>query len=132
RLWGVPSRTRWVKDGIGEAVVGGDPGAVNPGGVGTKAAAHYTFTLQPGETAVVRLRLSQGQGQPAPFAGFDDLVALRRAEADEFYEAGLDPDTALVRRQAYAGLLWSKQSYHYDVAAWLDGDPAGPPPPAER
>ncbi|HEY3071376.1 MAG TPA: hypothetical protein VGJ46_01035 [Candidatus Limnocylindrales bacterium] len=135
RLWGVPNARPWVKDGIGRFVVNGETAAVNPGGVGTKAAAHYRFVMEPGETRTVLLRL--GRDLPSePFGGADALFALRLAEADAFYERfggpRLTPDERLVQRQAFAGLLWTKQFYHYDVAEWLDGDPGQPLPPAAR
>jgi hypothetical protein len=136
RLWNVPNRTPYVKDGLHAAVVEGAADAVNPALRGTKAAAHYAFTLAPGETRTVLLRLSAAGAGGPPFAGAADLFALRQAEADAFYGTlapdGASADARLVQRQALAGLLWSKQFYHYDVARWLDGDPAGPAPPAAR
>ncbi|HEV2282076.1 MAG TPA: glucosidase [bacterium] len=138
RLWNAPNRTRYVKDGIHAAVVDGAAAAVNPAFTGTKAAAHYTMTLAPGEARTVLLRLSKdaaGGGGP-PFAGAADVFAARQVEADAFYRplapAGASEDARRVQRQAFAGLLWSKQFYHYDVERWLEGDPAGPPPPARR
>ncbi|MHB8732968.1 MAG: MGH1-like glycoside hydrolase domain-containing protein [bacterium] len=135
RLWHVPNRTRYVKDGIHAAVVDGAADAVNPEFTGTKVAAHYTMILAPRETRTVLLRLSKDAGGP-PFAGVADLFTARQAEADAFYRPlvpeGLPADARQVQRQAFAGLLWSKQFYHYDVQRWLDGDPAGPTPPAKR
>jgi hypothetical protein len=135
RLWGVPNRTRYVKDGINDAVVDGAAGTVNPNEVGTKAAAHYTLTIAPGDTRTVLLRLSAHRSS-APFSGAAELLAARRAEADAFYAPLADPcvsnDAKLVQRQAFAGLLWCKQLYYYDVGEWLEGDPAGPPPPEGR
>ncbi|HLY21531.1 MAG TPA: glucosidase [bacterium] len=138
RLWHGPNRTRYVKDGIHAAVVDGAADAVNPELTGTKAAAHYALTLAPHETRTVLLRLSTEakEGGGPPFAGAADVFVARQAEADAFYRplapAGASEDARLVQRQAFAGLLWSKQSYHYDVQRWLDGDPAAPPPPARR
>jgi len=136
RLWNAPNRTRYVKDGIHAAVVGGDSGAVNPEPAGTKVAAHYTFTLAPKETRAVLLRLSKSGDTRPPFAGVADVFVARQAEADAFYRPlapdGASGDARLVQRQAFAGLLWSKQYYRYDVNRWLEGDPAGPPPPAQR
>jgi hypothetical protein len=135
RLWGAPNGTPFVKDGINAAIVEERTGAVNPAQTGTKAAAHYVLELAPGAEAVVRLRLAARQ-HTAPFAEYDDLIARRIAEADEFYaslgERVMDADARLVQRQALAGLLWSKQFYYIDVAQWLDGDPGQPPPPAGR
>jgi hypothetical protein len=132
RLWGVPNRSPFVKDGINNAVVHGFEGAVNPNNVGTRAAAHYTFMITPGATEVVMLRLSATM-QAAPFAGAGEVFKTRQAEADSFYMTcgakNLSEDARSVQRQAFAGLLWSKQYYYYDVDMWLNGDPAGPQPP---
>jgi hypothetical protein len=133
RLFGVPSPTPYPKDGIGNHVVAG-AATVNPDQVGTKAAFRYRLEIAAGETATIDLRLRDS----APGLGddFDEVVAARRQEADAFYAvltpADATDDEALVLRQALAGMLWTKQFYHYDVRAWLDGDPAGPPPPGER
>jgi len=136
RLWGVDNPTAYVKDGIHDAVVDGRTDAVNPDGHGTKVAARYRAQLGPGEALTVRLRLTDRPG-PAPFGSdFDATLAARQREADEFYAAvvpaDLSADGQRVMRQALAGLLWTKQFYHFDVARWLRGDPAGPPPPPER
>jgi Mannosylglycerate hydrolase MGH1-like glycoside hydrolase domain len=145
RLFGVPSGTPYPKDGINDHVIHG-AATVNPGRRGTKCAAWYRLTIPPGGTAQLRLRLrpaTAARGAPAvPDAAlavgaeFDRVVAARRAEADEFY-AELTPqqagaDEAAVMRQAFSGMLWSKQLYYYDVARWLDGDPAQPAPPPGR
>ncbi|HET8606216.1 MAG TPA: hypothetical protein VFL66_04220 [Gaiellaceae bacterium] len=132
RLYGVPSPTPYPKDGIGDHVVHG-AATVNPQRTGTKAAFRYRLTVGAGETRVVELRLREQAGLGDDFA---ETLALREREADELY-AELTPacataDEALVLRQALAGMLWSKQFYHYDVLRWLDGDPAGPTPPAQR
>jgi hypothetical protein len=123
---------KYPKDGIGNHVISGSP-TVSPEGRGTKGALWYRLAVGPGETSEVRLRLSAEPGDLDE--GWSGTFAARRAEADEFY-AELAPsateDEAAVMRQAFAGMLWSKQFYHYDVARWLDGDPGGPPPPAER
>jgi hypothetical protein len=135
RLWGVPNRTPYVKDGINDAVVHGRMEAVNPAGTGTKAAAHYVLRLPPGASRAVELRLSRAL-PPDPFADAAAVLERRRAEADAFYAAlagaSMPEDARRVQRQALAGLLWSQQFYHYNVARWLDGDPAGPPPPPAR
>ncbi|HKC24524.1 MAG TPA: glucosidase, partial [Thermoanaerobaculia bacterium] len=135
RLWGVENETRYVKDGIGDAVVRGTRETVNPAGFGTKASAYYTLPLGPHETKVVRLRLTD-HALPGIGADFDEVFAARVKEADEFYDAlapeGLSDDAKTVQRQAFAGLLWSKQFYHYDLGRWLKGDPEGPTPPAAR
>jgi hypothetical protein len=134
RLWGVPNRTAFVKDGIDSAVVNKAEGKVSPEGVGTKVAAHYRVVIEPGATETILLRLSAKQ-QSAPFAGAAELFTTRIGEADEFYNAvstAQTEDERLVQRQALAGLLWSKQFFCYDVDKWLRGDPAGPPPPPQR
>jgi glycogen debranching enzyme len=135
RLWAVPNAAPYVKDGIGQRVVHGAAEAVNPALVGTKAAARYHVRVPAGRSATLRLRLSDVQ-HATPFRGFDALVKKRRQEADEFYAtvipATLSDDGRRVMRQALAGLLWSKQFYHYDVGRWLAGDPTSPPPPPER
>ena len=133
RLWGVANRTPYVKDGINDAVVNGRADAVNPLHAGTKAAAQYVLQLQPGETRSVVLRLS-AELPAEPFADAQQVLALRLAEADAFYESQfgaqhMTEDERRVQRQAFAGMLWSKQFYYYEIEEWLAGDPAGPPPP---
>jgi len=136
RLFGVSSPGPYVKDGINDYVVGGNAAAINPQRTGTKASAHFARELGPGESFSIRLRLVKGGLTGDPFAGFDDVVEKRRIEADDFYagvfDAQLDDDQRAVARQALAGMLWSKQFYYYVVQEWLDGDPAMPPPPAQR
>jgi hypothetical protein len=126
RIFGVANRTPYVKDGINNFVVHGQKDTVNPEEKGTKAAAHYRIAVQPGECQTIRLRLSPMPPSSAgnPFGDFEDILELRRKEADEFYETviprSLDADQASVMRQALAGMLWSKQFYHYDVDKWLE------------
>ncbi len=141
RLFGSPSESPFVKDAFHRRVVDGEESAVNPARVGTKAAAWYRLELPPGGSAVIRWRLSPtgGGGRPARSrsdVAFDRRVACARAEADAYYDAllpeGLLADERNVVRQAYAGLLWSKQFYHFVVEDWLDGDPGQPAPPSER
>ena len=137
RLWGVASRTPYVKDGIHESIVLGAAGRTNPAHVGTRAAVHYVMTVASGETQSVLLRLSHAQSAE-PFGDAESVLAARRAEADEFFAStqfgteGMSEDQRLVQRQALAGLLWTKQFYYYEPEEWLDGDPAGPTPPAGR
>jgi hypothetical protein len=121
------------KDGIGDHVVHGTP-SVDPAQRGTKAALHYVLEVAACSTATVELRLVDS---PRTIdKGFAETMDAREREADEFYAeltpAGASDDEALVLRQALAGMLWSKQFYHYDVRRWLDGDPAEPPPPEQR
>jgi hypothetical protein len=137
RLDGLPNASSYVKDGINDYVVNGAEDAVNPEQTGTKASSHYRLSLAAGETATIRLRLLHLKSAGEIFGpAFDHIFAERKREADEFYQtvipAGLSPDAQNVMRQSFAGLLWSKQFYHYVVRDWLKGDPAFPPPPAER
>ena len=134
RIFGIPNRSPYVKDSINDYIVHGQTGAVHPEQQGTKAAAHYRVTVNPGAFQVVRLRLSdvapaalaQTNGGAAGPLGdqFEATLQARRQEADEFYAtvipAGLTADEANVMRQALAGMLWSKQFYHYDVDRWLE------------
>ncbi|HEY6575254.1 MAG TPA: glucosidase, partial [Mycobacterium sp.] len=135
RLYGIAATTQWPKDGINDHVVSGAD-TVNLARRGSRCAAWYRVTVGPGQTAQLRLRLRPSGAGPARSDDFTRVNDLRRAEADEYY-AALTPvpcssDETAVMRQAFAGLLWSKQFYHYDVARWLDGDPNQPPPPQQR
>ncbi len=161
RLFDEPNRS-YVKDAFHEYLIRGDKTAINPRLTGTKMAALYPVKLKSGESITLKLRLTDkdpsvaaasltvatpNSKQPAPpapavpplndfGAGFEALFALRRKEADDFYASrypeGLSDDGKLIMRQSFAGMLWCKQFYHCDVRHWLDGDPAGPPPPQER
>ncbi|MCJ7703610.1 MAG: hypothetical protein MUO62_18670, partial [Anaerolineales bacterium] len=135
RIFGVPNASPYVKDGINDAVVNAHIERVNPEKWGTKAAAHFHTTLAPGETFTVRVRFTNRQNT-VPFEDFETVFAQRIHEADKFYAAiqntNITADERNVQRQAFAGLLWSKQFYHYGVEMWLKGDPAGPPPPEVR
>jgi len=138
RLYGAAPATPYPKDGINDHVIHG-AATVNPDQQGTKCAFWYKLEVPAGGTAELRLRLRPRGKAKAPAAfgnNFADTVAARRGEADEFY-GELTPktaseDEALVMRQAFGSLLWSKQLYYYDVRRWLDGDPAEPTPPASR
>ncbi len=164
RLFNGRNRSPYVKDAFHEYVIRQNRSAVNPDQIGTKMAAHYVLDLGPGQSATLKLRLTdleplggmdtnatvvgtisspghQERSAEVPGtndfgAGFDGLFELRKTEADEFYASRipqqLSDDAKNVMRQAYGGMLWSKQFYHYDVKTWLEGDPAGPPPPKER
>jgi hypothetical protein len=136
-LYGAPNPSPFVKDSIGECVVQGRAEAVNPALKGTKCSPHFTLDLGPGESRVVRLRLRAKEPvAEGSFGGaFEEVMAARRREADEFYAAlpgPTDPEARRIARQANAGLLWSKQFYHYVIEDWLEGDPNFPPPPPER
>ncbi|HYL62626.1 MAG TPA: glucosidase [Candidatus Methylomirabilis sp.] len=164
RLFEGRNRSAYVKDAFHDYLIRGNKAAVNPPQCGTKMAAYYQLHLQPGQSEIVKLRLTDleplaaldptlthdgaitspahaDRAQDVPptndfGAGFDRLFDLRQKEADEFYASRmsteLSGDARNVMRQAFAGMLWSKQFYHYDVRTWLEGDPAGPPPPPER
>jgi hypothetical protein len=133
RIFGVPNRSPHVKDSINNCIVHGQADALNPEQKGTKVAGHYRLTVRPGESQVVRLRLTDRA--PTSFArkgptispfgsDFDDVMEARHKEADEFYDSiiprSCNADQANVMRQALAGMLWSKQFYHYDVDKWLE------------
>jgi hypothetical protein len=133
RLENKPNRTPYVKDGIGECIVHGRREAVNPERCGTKASAHYTIEVGAGKSRVVRLRLCERA--PAQLvsardrsgemfgASFDTALSARKREADEFYDnvipGSLGADAKNITRQALSGMLWSKQFYYYDIAAWV-------------
>ncbi len=153
RLFGAVPFTPYPKDGINDHVVGG-AATVNPERTGTKCAFWYQIGVPAGGSAELRLRLrpaaspvgaspaggrragSRDRATAALGTGFDQVMALRRAEADEFYAeltpAAASADEAMILRQACAGMLWGKQLYYYDVSRWLDGDPAQPARPAAR
>ncbi|PKM38492.1 MAG: glucosidase [Gammaproteobacteria bacterium HGW-Gammaproteobacteria-10] len=125
----------YSKDGINNAVVDGERQAVNPDEQGTKACGHYALTLPAGGKVEIRLRLTRVP-RPNAFADFSKVFDERIREADEFYAALQrnlpDPESRLIQRQAFAGMIWNKQFYYYDVPQWLKGDPGQPAPPAER
>ena len=129
------SRRPYVKDAFHRYVVNGETDAVNPDEVGTKACGHYRFVVPPGESVTLRLRMSE-ERLDSPLAGVDRIVEDRKAEADAFYAVIQTPaataDEKLVQRQAFAGLLWGKQIYLYDVNLWLNGDNTRSAPPASR
>lgn len=134
RLWGIPNPSKFVKDAFHEYIVNGKKEAVDTA-AGTKAAAIYRLRLAPGESRVVRLRLTN-LAYKHPFQDFDDQMQQRVREAGAFFESLL-PATAtaeerLVHRRAIAGMLWTKQFYYFDVAQWLMGDPGAPVPPEGR
>ncbi len=135
RLYGAENTSPYCKDGINDYVVKGAREAVNPEQAGTKAAAHYRLNVGAGETVTVQLRLTDKQSAQ-PFADFEQVFAARINEADEFYaeviQTDASDDARNVMRQAFAGMVWSKQFYHYVVNDWLQGDAAQPAPPADR
>ncbi|MGB7022776.1 MAG: hypothetical protein WBD73_03180 [Candidatus Acidiferrales bacterium] len=146
-LYNFRNQAPYVKDGIHNYMVHGKKDAVNPAQTGTKVAAHYPIQLKPGANTFIRLRLTDQSPLSQPgkdkstvvdFFGaeFEATFNERIKEADEFYagraEQKMSDDARLAQRQAFAGLLWGKQSYHYEVRRWLLGDPTQPPPPPER
>src|SRR6202142_76021 len=143
RLFGQKSRTPYVKDAFHRFVINGDRGAVNPELKGTKAAAHFSSEIAPGACWTIKCRFvdhnpaeEHKTAQDFFGAGFDSVFADRQKEADEFFATriaeNVSEDARMVQRQAFAGLLWSKQSYHYDVRRWLAGDSTQPKPDAAR
>jgi hypothetical protein len=127
RVFGTPNRSPYVKDGINDFLVHGRVESVNPAMTGTKACPHYCIDIPPGESRAIRLRLTPASPDPGSQSqfgkSFDQVLATRQKEADEFYQditpAEVSDDAALVMRQALAGMLWSKQYYCFDVDAWL-------------
>jgi hypothetical protein len=129
--------SRYVKDGIDEAIVGCRTDCVNPDGHGTKAGARYRLTLEPGSFQSVKLRLTREMAPTEPLgSGFDAVFQARIREADAFFGTiapeGVSDDARSVQRQAIAGLLWTKQFYHFNVRRWLEGDAKQPAPPPDR
>ncbi|KAJ3194789.1 hypothetical protein HK101_001908 [Irineochytrium annulatum] len=142
-VYGVANKSKYCKDGVNNFIVDGKEDAVNPDMTGTKAAAWYSGIVPAESSVVIKLRLKPrcgGDGKDAPDlfgSAFDKVFEDRIAEADEFYEATLDnsslpAELRSIQRQAFAGMLWSKQFYHYVVKEWLEGDQGQPAPPPER
>lgn len=140
KLYNVPNKSKYAKDGINDFVVNQNNAAVNPEKIGTKAAAHYDFEIEAGASKTVYVRLCKHEMlelEKRAFARYaDKLIAQRIREADNFYQniipKNLSDDAKNVMRQAFAGMIWSKQFYNYSVKTWLDGDSAQPAPPAKR
>jgi hypothetical protein len=137
RVHSVPNTDAFVKDAFHEYVIHNRRQAVNPARTGTKAAVHSILNIPAGGNVTLRMRLSaQDESHAAPFdASFDRIFAERLSEADEFYALRLGPlneHERRVARQCYAGLLWTRQFYHYVITDWLEGDPSQPAPPSSR
>ena len=134
-LWNWGDSKAFTKDAFHRYVIHGDQSAVNPAETGTKMCAVYQLDLAPGESRVIRMRLASTAEASRMIQDIDGLFAERILEADEFYSfapSTLSADAKSVQRQAFAGVLWSKQFYHFVVETWLKGDPGQPSPPAER
>ncbi|WP_247231997.1 MGH1-like glycoside hydrolase domain-containing protein [Telluribacter sp. SYSU D00476] len=136
KLYGTNNTTAYPKDGINDYIVSGrKTTTVNPNQIGTKAAGCFTRLVPAGGSVTIRIRLVN-QTKFDPFSGFDDIFSKRLREADEFYgdlQKGVDdPELFSIQRQAYAGMLWSKQFYYYNVYEWLKGDPSQPEPHPSR
>ena len=135
KLFNSAGSGRPYKDGLNDYVVDGDRAAVHPD-QGTKAAGIFRRTVPARGASVVRVRMSRGEAGPTPFADFEQVFAERKLEADAFYAdlqaKVVDEDLRRIQRQAFAGILWSRQFFSYDVAEWLTGDPAQPKPPDSR
>ncbi len=137
RLFDVSNPSNYVKDGINDYIVYGHKLAINPHKFGTKVAADYLLNIGASETKIIQLRLTESANLAQPFGTeFDTIFQNRQQEADEFYQrispSSLTEDERNVQRQAFAGMLWSKQYYHYVVEEWLNGDMAAPAPPEDR
>lgn len=135
KLYNIPNERPFTKDAINDFVIHGNDNRLNPSFFGTKAAAIYELKIPAGESRQVTFRL-QRQDEPNPLGICRDCLNLRKKEADEFYgelqQRVTDPDLKNIQRQAYAGMMWSKQFYYYDVERWLEGDPGRYIPPVER
>ncbi len=135
KLFNTTSTQGFFKDGIHEYIVHGVKNAINTENIGTKAGINYNLEIPSQGTAILKFRLENNR-LSHPFEDYDSIFEKRKKEADAFYgtvQEGLTlEDAKLVQRQAFAGMLWSKQFYYYDVKIWLKGDPAFPPPPQER
>jgi len=135
RLYGIPNEKRFLKDAINDYVVSGESINLNPNDFGTKAAAIYQITIPAGESRQVKMRL-QHKPEIDPIERCNPCMATRKAEADEFYgelqSHVTNPEMRSIQRQAYAGMMWSKQFYYYDVERWLEGDSGRYVPPDSR
>ena len=135
-LFNAPSRSNYVKDAFHDYIMHGKREAVNPDRRGTKAAANFVLNVPANSGTILRLRLSDKKPGKNAFEDFEKIFAGRVREAEDFYSEvipeQLSEDAKGVQRQAFAGMLWSKQFYHYVVKEWLDGDSAMPKPAESR
>ncbi|HVM86603.1 MAG TPA: hypothetical protein VMT76_00345 [Puia sp.] len=134
RLYNYHDGKRYYKDGINDFIISGAK-TINPDRGGTKASANYDISIGPGEIKIIRLRLCN-KNPDSPFDDFENIFSQRINEANEFYNELqrniANDDAKNIQRQAFAGMLWSKQFYYYDIAQWLNGDPSQPKPPKSR
>ncbi len=135
KLYHFKAATPFCKDGINNYIVNGDKTAINAKKTGTKVAFQFSKEIPAGETTEVRLRFSDKNIELFDF-DFDDVFKQRKQECDEFYEEiqqeVVDTELRMIQRQAYAGMLWSKQFYYFNVNEWIKGDPAMPKPNESR
>ena len=137
KIFDYDNGSKYAKDGINNYLVNGQKDAVNPNKIGTKFSPHYQLTVAPGATKTIKLRLSDRSSLSEPLGTeFDTIFKTRQIEADEFYQQindkSLNADLINIQRQAFAGMLWTKQYYKFDIDRWLNGDPTQPTPPPER
>ena len=137
KLFGLKPSNSFYKDGFHDCIIGGKKNAVNSKNTGTKAGVWKSVTIAGGASYQMKLRLRLSEdAMTNPFEAFKSIFDRRKQEADEFYgelQSGIESqDARLVQRQAFAGMLWSKQFYYYDLRRWVDGDPGQPPPPCSR
>jgi len=136
-LFNQPNPSKHSKDAFHRALIQGEMTAVNPSNFGTKCAPVFRISCAPGKEETLTVRLcAESEFESSSLSEAKKIFDMREAEADEFYNdiapKGLTPDVKQVQREAFAGLLWTKQYYHYIVEDWLNGDETAPPPPAER
>jgi hypothetical protein len=135
RLYGTRGENRFYKDAFHEYLIGKRQDVVNPQMTGTKACGVYAVELEPNQQSIIHLRLSRAGSPPVNWRDVDKIFDARIADNVDFYNGlsdGLDEEARHVQRQAFAGMFWSKQYYHFVVNDWLNGDPAMPKPPAQR
>lgn len=134
-LYNIKNDLPFKKDSFHRYLIESDNDAINPVKSGTKVAAYFHKVIESGQSYSIQLRLSN-KVKSKPFKQFEEIFSRRISEAKEFYTAiqpkGLSEDEASIQRQAFAGMLWNKQLYYYDVAQWLQGDPGTPTPPERR
>jgi mannosylglycerate hydrolase MGH1-like protein/glycosyl hydrolase family 63 len=132
---GNESRSQYVKDAFHRYIINGEHGAVNPANEGTKACIDYKLNVPAGQSAILRLRLTP-ERLDDPLRNVDDIFAKRKYDADQYYNAvqpaSANEEEKMIQRQAFAGLLWSKEMFYYDVNLWLEGDNPKCPPPESR